>query len=103
MPNSVKTECSVRIIQKEVRHAESMSIDYILCLVTTQASRYYAVEIVLGEETDMQMLGGEDRHAHRLFEILVNEFVTPCTLADVLYDMRREENDRLHLQNLCKM
>ena len=103
MSTSTKTESAIQIIQKEVRNAESLSINYLFYLVTTRRSKYYAIEIVLNEEAAMQMLGTDEKRAHRLFEIMVNEYVTPCTLSDVLHDIGCEEDERLHLQNLCKM
>ena len=103
MPTSTKTDAAIRVIQKEVRNTETLSIDYLFYIVTTGASSYYAVEILLNGEAAMQMLGSDEMRAQRLFEMMVNECVTPCTLADILHDLGCEENGRLHLQNLCKM
>lgn len=103
MPTSNKPDAAIRVIQKEVRYTETLSINYLFYIVTTGASVYYAVEILLNGEAAMQMLGSDEMRAQRLFEIMVNECVTPCTLADILHDLGCEEDGRLHLQNLCKM
>ena len=103
MENSSQPEIIIHPIQKEVRKAESLSIDYHLYRVTTCRTSYYALEILLHDEQCMQVLGSDEKIALRLFEIMVNERVTPCTLTEILHDIKCEEEERLHLQNLCKM
>ena len=103
MSTSDKYENAIHEIQREVRKAETLSICYILYRVDTEKATYYAIEIILDGEWNMQMLGVHEMRALRLFEILVNELVTPCTLSEVLHDLSCDEDERLHLQNLCKM
>jgi hypothetical protein len=103
MPTSDKQTSALRELQRENRRAEALSIRYILYRADTAKAAYYAIEIILNDESCMQILDTNEMRAYRWFEILVNEQVTPCTLSDILYDLRREEDERLHLQNLCKM
>lgn len=99
--NSVDAE--IRVIQQECRTAEALQITYTFYKIVTPSTTYYAVEIAAADERDMQVLGSHSLRAEKIFEVLVNETVTPCTLREILYDIETEEEKNRHRQNLCKI
>ena len=103
MQASVQKETHIEVIQTECRETKEFSIRYVLYRITAQCSDYFAVEVSSGEETDMQMLGKSNERAQRVFEIFVNETVTPCTLSEIICDIIAEEEEKKHRQNLCKI
>lgn len=92
----------MRILQTESRTEAALQITYTFYQLLTPAATYYAAEIRAAAQHDMQILGSLPHRAEKLFEMLVNEAVTPCTLQDVLHDMCTEEEQARHLENLCK-
>ena len=103
MQTTNPVDAEIRVLQKESRTAETLQITYTFYRITTPTSTYYAAEIAAGEECDMQVLGSDSRRAEKLFEILVNETVTPCTLREILYDIETEEEKNRYRENLCKI
>lgn len=103
MQTSSKVTADVRMLQRETQKTEGISIHYALYYISTPNAGYYAVEIFSEGEPDMRMLGTDYNRAQRLFEVLVNETVTPCTLRDILHDAETEEDSRRYRQNLCKI
>ena len=96
------TEIHIQILQQEYRAVEECRVQYTFYQIFGQHTHCYAVEISMLEENDMRILGTDTSRAQRLFEILVNETVTPCTLKDVLRDAEDEEEQSLYRQNLCQ-
>ena len=90
----------IRLLQEEHRKAEEFSMHYALWYIQTSHSSYYAVEIFTDTESDMGILSTNYDRAQRIFEILFNENVTPCTLPDILHDVRIEEEQMHYAQNL---
>ena len=103
MQASVQKEIKIEMIQTECRETKEFSICYTLYRIVSQCSDYFAREVSSGEESDMQMLGKSNERAQRIFEIFVNETVTPCTLSEIICDIIMEEEEKKHRQNLCKI
>lgn len=97
-----ETEMKIRVTQREQRNIKTTQITYALYRVVTNLATYYAVEVSAANEHDMRMLGENCERAEKLFEILVNETVTPCTLRDVLHDTEILEEEAKYRENLYK-
>lgn len=93
----------IQAIQEELREMSGYVAEYVLYRISTGKHLYFALEIISGEEWDMHILGDEEVRAQRLYEIFVNEAVTPCTMRDILHDINIEEEERRYRQNLCKI
>lgn len=102
MQASTEKDTKINLLQKEFREMEGLVISYALYQISALCD-YFAVEISSGDEQDMRILGNDGKRAQRLFEIFVNETVTPCTLGDILHDITVEEEGKRHRQNLCKI
>ena len=100
MKAAAPTTMDIRLLQEENRQTDEFSIHYLLWHIQTPHSTYYAIEIHTGEESDMAIISTDPDRAQRLFEILFNESVTPCTLSDILHDIRIEEEQMIYAQNL---
>ncbi len=96
------TDNQLHLIQEESGQTEEIRIEYSLYEIGIAHGNYYAVHIRTSNESDMRILGSDFKRAQRLFEILVNETVTPCTLRYILYEAETMEEDRNHEQNLYK-
>ena len=93
----------IRLLQEEARWAGDISIRYMLYQMITAHNSYYTVEICTGMESEMAVIGKNNARAQRVFEIMVNETVTPCVLSEILRDVEACEEERRHCQNLCKI
>lgn len=100
MKAAAPTVMDIRLLQEELRKAEVLSIHFMLWHIQTPHSSYYAVEISTETESDMAIVSRDYDRAQRIFEILFNESVTPCTLPDILHDIRIEEERMIYAQNL---
>ena len=94
---------NIRLLQEETQRAEGISIRYILYQMITSQNTYYAVEICTERESEMAVVGKNNARAQRLFEIMINETVTPCVLLEILRDVEVCEEERRYCQNLCKI
>ena len=103
MPTQCSKDTTIFRIQQESRIADSLQITYFFYRITIDSAVYYAVEIIAADERDMQILDTHLPHAEKLFEILVNEIVTPCSLRDILRDIEAEEENGRYRENLFKM
>ena len=90
----------IRVIEDERRCLNELSIDYTLYQIATRCTTYYAIEIRSETESEMQIISQKQSHAQRVFELLFNEAVTPCTLTEILHDILVLEEEAFHRQNL---
>ena len=100
METTMTPTMEIRTLEAEHRCLNDFYVDYTLYRVITPHTSYYAVEIHTAEECEMQIVGQDCSHAQRVFEMLYNETVTPCTLIEVLHDILMSEEERFHRQNL---
>ena len=100
METPTQTDMNIRLLQKEHRQIDALSLEYLLWQICTDCSSYYAIEILANDESDMESLGQNYNRAQRIYEMLFNETVTPCTLPNILHDIRASEEECHYLQNL---
>lgn len=91
---------NLKPIEKECRRADGVTVYYSLYRLSTPCQEYYAIEICAEEEAEMQIVGHHHDRAQRIFELMFNEHVTPCTLAEILHDLLTEEEILYYSQNL---
>ena len=77
----------ITALREEQRRAQEHLIRYRLC-VSRFASPEYYVEILLENQRAAAALGSNYEKANDLFEILVRGLVTPCTLGDIIQDIK---------------
>lgn len=61
-------------------------VTYSFYSIETRRERYYAVEVCGKDQDDMMMVGKEYDKASSLYERLVEGYVTPETLFDIVTD-----------------
>jgi hypothetical protein len=91
MKTVAPNEVNVTQLEDDCKRAEGMEISYALYRVQTTNQVYYAIEIHTERETEMQILGCQCDRARLIYETLTREMATPCTLCDIVHDMREEE------------
>ena len=92
----------VQPFEDECRHIEDITIHYTLCRFSTPHQACFAVEICTEEECAMQIIAKDRDRAQRIYEMLINEYVTPCTLTSILHDLIEEEELQHYCQNLLQ-
>lgn len=100
METTMTSLSEIQAIEKEQRYLNDFCVHYTLYRITTPHANHFAIEIRTEEETGMQIIGQNDLHAQRVFEMLFNETVTPCTLSEILHDILLSEENKFHCQNL---
>ncbi len=81
----------IGILREELRRVEDRLVRYRFCTSRFASPEYY-VEIVLGEERAAAHLGEDYPTAQILFDKLVCGVVTPCTLFDIMQDVKNAQN-----------
>ena len=81
----------IAILREEMRRVGDALVRYRFCTSRFALAEYY-VEIVLGNERAAAYLGGDHLAAQCLFDRLVCGTVTPCTLADIIQDIKNTQN-----------
>ena len=78
------------LCEEECRVGEAL-VRYRLCASYFVGTEYY-IEIVLSGERAAAHLGTERATAQHLFEKIVSGTVTPCTLKDIVQDIKNAQN-----------
>ena len=81
----------IEILREETCRVGQRLARYRFCICRFAHSEYYA-EIVLGDERAATHLGEDLAAAGRLFDLLVRGTVTPCTLSDIMQDIKNAQN-----------
>ena len=77
----------IEILREEKRTVAGRAAVYRLCVCCFSVPQY-AVEVIFGEERSAAYLGEDKKASAGLFELLVCGEVTPCTLRDIVEDLR---------------
>ena len=77
----------ITVLREETRRVEAYLVRYRFC-VSHFAETAYFVEILLGKERAAAYLGKELYPSQKVFEQLSNGVVTPCTLLDIIQDIK---------------
>lgn len=86
----------IRVLREERRRVGEQVVHYRFCSFCFADPEYY-VEIFMGEERVAVRFEGDDVTSQSIFDLLVEGTVTPCTLRDVMEDIK---NSRIYsLQN----
>ena len=89
----------ISVLREELRRVEEHAIRYRFCTSRFAHPEYY-VEIVLEDERAAVALGGDYPTAQILFDKLVCGLVTPCTLEDIMEDIKNAQNPFTNI-SLC--
>jgi hypothetical protein len=81
----------IGVLREELRHVEDRLVRYRFCTFRFATPEYY-VEILFGEERAAAHLGSDYPSAQILFDKLVCGVVTPCTLSDIIEDIKNMQN-----------
>ena len=81
----------ISILREELRREQEYLIRYRFCTARFAKPEYY-VEIILGNERAAAALGEDYPMAQILFDKLVCGLVTPCTLTDIMEDIKMCKN-----------
>ena len=81
----------IEILREETYRVGQEIARYRFCICRFARSEYYA-EIVLGDERAAAHLGEDLAAAGRLFDLLVRGTVTPCTLCDIVQDIKNAQH-----------
>ena len=95
-PNTIDLET----LEEECREVENMKIHYTLYKITISLRDYYAIEIRTENEAELRFVGRQHSRSQRIFEMLFNEQVTPCTFSEILRDLTAEDELLHYCQNL---
>jgi hypothetical protein len=81
----------IAVLREELRRAEERLVRYRFCTARFAVPEYY-IEIVLGEERAAAHLGEDYPTAQILFDKMVCGLVMPCTLLDIMQDIKNAQN-----------
>ncbi len=88
----------IGVLREELRRVEEAIVRYRFCTSRFATPEYY-VEIVLGDERAAAHLGEDYPTAQILFDKLVCGVVTPCTLFDIMQDIKNAHNPFTNIKN----
>ena len=88
----------INILREEVATLAELTLRYRLCECRFAVPQYY-IEIYLDGQRSAAYLGTERVFAHRCFEMLVRNTVTPCTLLDIIEDAKNTHASPLQIRN----
>lgn len=81
----------ITVLREELRRVEDRLVRYRFCTSRFVAPEYY-VEILLEDERAAAHLGEDYPTAQILFDKLVGGLVTPCTLSDIMQDIKNTQS-----------
>ena len=85
--NDLERLYRICVLREEQRRVGERVARYRFCAFRFAAPEYY-VEILLDAERAAARLGGDYAASQILFDLLVSGTVTPCTLCDVMEDIK---------------
>ena len=97
MKTLTHNEVNVTTLEDDCKCEEGVEIFYALYQFQTPHRNYYAIEISTKNEAEMQILGCQSDRAHHIYELMIREMVTPCTLADIAHDIREDKKRSVRL------
>ena len=81
----------IGILREETRCIDTRCVRYRFCSLRFVRPEYF-IEIVFENERAAESLGGDYPTAQILFDKLVGGTVTPCTLSDIMQDIKNAQN-----------
>ena len=90
-PTIADTLYKIVVLREELRRVDTRIARYRLCMSRFVHKEYY-VEIFFAGERAAAALGEDYATAGAVFERLVCGVVTPCTLFDILQDIKNADN-----------
>jgi hypothetical protein len=79
----------IRAIMKETAQVEGMKLEYTLISIGGPWHPVYAIEIKDFDERRLSFFGFDKKRAVDIFQMIVANTVTPCTLEDIAEDMAK--------------
>ena len=90
-PTCADAQYKIAVLREELRRVDTRIAHYRLCLSRFAQNEYY-VEILFAGERAAASLGTDYADAGAVFERLVCGTVTPCTLFDILQDIKNADS-----------
>ena len=87
---------AVAVLREEKKATKGLLLRYRFCGCCFAKKQYY-VEICLGNERAAAYLGTDKEAACEVFKALVDGTVTPCTLADIMEDIKNSAASPLQI------
>ena len=81
------------ILQMQVRKVEQWTLTSVLSETTSAKHKYYSITVAVGQNTEAEDIctisdiTGDTAEAERIFRIIADGCVMPCTLEDVISDI----------------
>jgi len=85
----LKDKKGISEIMSACNEIEGMRTEYTLLSLGLGFRPVYAIEIKDRNESKISFFGVDRKRAVSLFELIVNNAVTPCTLEDIAEDMAK--------------
>ena len=86
-PKTADALYKIAVLREELRRVDARMARYRFCLCRFAENEYY-VEILFDGERAAASLGKDRLEADAVFERLVCGLVTPCTLSDIVQDIK---------------
>ena len=86
-PQNADVLYKIAVLREELRRVDTRIARYRFCLCRFAENEYY-VEILFAGERAAASLGKDRLEADTVFERLVCGLVTPCTLSDIVQDIK---------------
>ena len=79
----------INVIKKASAEIEGMDVEYSLLSLGNGFHPVYAIEIKDRDECRLSFFGTDKKRAVSIFDTIVENTVTPCTLEDIAEDMAK--------------
>ena len=79
----------ISAIKKTLAEIEGMDVEYTLLSLGSGLRPVYAIEIKNRDECRLSFFGTDKKRAVSIFDSVVENTVTPCTLEDIAEDMSK--------------
>ena len=79
----------IRVIKNASAEIEGMDVEYTLLSLGSGFRPVYAIKIQNREESRVSFFGTDKMRAASIFDSVVENTVTPCTLEDIAEDMAK--------------
>lgn len=77
-------------LEKDIINISGDEIYYRLFWVRSSGARYYAINVTRGKESSSCRFGNDKSSAYAIYNKIVKNTVTPCTLCDIAEDFAKE-------------
>ncbi len=85
-----RSNCRRVQLKKDVINIFGDEIYYRLFLIRGSGIRYYTINVTRGKESCSCRFGNDKNRAYDIYNKIVKNTVTPCTLCDIAEDLAKE-------------